>query len=462
MTLHEIAVIVLAAGKGTRMKSRTHKVLHPIAGKPMIRHLTDTVERLSPDRRILVVGAGREQVEAALPHWQIAVQEEQLGTGDATRAALPHLEGFTGDVVVLYGDVPFVPESVMTAMLEARRASANTGLVVLGFTPRDPARYGRLVTAPDGGLERIVEYKDASVAEKAIKLCNSGMMVVDGARLEGWLGELTNDNAAGEFYLTDLVALARRDGRDVAVVEAREGDVLGINSRADLARAEAFYQHRRRHEAMDAGVSLQDPDSVIFAHDTVLSPDVTVEPHVVFGPGVSVADGATIRAFSHLEGCRVDSGATVGPYARLRPGTTVGADARIGNFVEVKKAGIGAGAKVNHLSYIGDATVGAGANVGAGTITCNYDGVNKHHTEIGERAFIGSNSALVAPVTIGAGALVGAGSTITADIAPDALGLTRARQTARPGGAARMREKAASEKAARSMADHRSNTDQTE
>ncbi|MCJ9429742.1 bifunctional UDP-N-acetylglucosamine diphosphorylase/glucosamine-1-phosphate N-acetyltransferase GlmU [Kordiimonas marina] len=447
MPAQDITAIILAAGKGTRMKSDLHKVLHPIGGKPILRHLLDTVSGLAPARTLLVVGMGRDQVAAAAPDVEIVTQAEQLGTGHAVLETRDAVGPHTGDVIVLYGDVPFIPLSVMQAMIAARHATPDTGLVVLGFRPADPGRYGRLVQDADGALERIVEYKDANAEERAIGLCNSGMMVIDGAHLYGWLDQLENDNAAGEYYLTDLVAVARQEGHGVAVVEATEDDVLGVNSRADLALAERFFQAKKRQEAMDAGVTLTDPDSVYFSHDTVLGRDVSVEPNVVFAPGVTVEDGVTIKAFSHLEGTTVRAGASVGPFARLRPGADIGAGAKIGNFVEIKKATLDAGVKVSHLSYIGDATIGADANIGAGTITCNYDGFLKFQTTIGAGAFIGSNTALVAPVNVGAGAMVGAGSVITADVPDDALAVARGRQEGREGFAKTFRERQAAKKA---------------
>ena len=448
MPKQEIAVVVLAAGKGTRMKSKLHKVLHAIGGLPMLHHLLASVKSLSPEKTVIVVGAEREQVEAAAHDCEIVTQSEQMGTGHAVMMASEALETYSGDVLVLYGDVPFIPTSLMRDMIAAKAEAENTGLVVLGFRPKDPAKYGRLVTAADGSLERIVEYKDANEAERAITLCNSGMMLIEGDKLFTWLDRLSNKNAAGEYYLTDLVEVARKDGRTVAVVEAREEDVMGINSREDLAGAEAAFQSRKRRAAMAAGVTLIDPATVYFSHDTKLGSDITVEPGVFFGPGVTIEDGATIKAYSHLEGVRVRAGASIGPFARLRPGADIGEGAKIGNFVEVKKAKLEAGVKVSHLSYIGDAFIGADANIGAGTITCNYDGFLKFETHIGAGAFIGSNSALVAPVKIGDGALVAAGSVITEDVSADALAVARGRQAEKQGFAKEFREQQASKKAA--------------
>lgn len=441
-----LAAIILAAGKGTRMKSTMHKVLHPVGGKPMLSYLLETVETLAPEKTVLVVGSGREQLEAAYPAYNFITQSEQLGTGHAAKVGVDALGDFTGDFIVLFGDTPFIPLAVMTELAKTS-ASANTGVTVLGFTPKYPGKYGRLILDKGGMLEKIVEYKDASEDERAVTLCNSGMMVINGRKAANWLAELKSDNAAGEYYLTDLVALARRDGMDVAVVEAGEEDVMGINSREDLANAEAAKQAQWRRQALENGVTMTDPDTVYFSEDTVIGSDVTIEPGVFFGPGVTVESGVTIKAFSHFEGTVIRSGAIIGPYARLRPGADIGKNAKIGNFVEVKKADVQTGAKVNHLSYIGDATVGAAANIGAGTITCNYDGFLKYRTEIGAGAFIGSNSALVAPVKIGDGAIVGAGSVITKDVEADALAIARGKHREISGYAAKFRAEKAAKKA---------------
>lgn len=438
-----IAAIILAAGKGTRMKSDTHKVLHPIAGRPMLLHLIDSVKALGAGREVVVVGAGREQVEAAVHPLGVetAEQAEQLGTGHAVRMAEAALAGFEGDVLILYGDVPLVTPSTMRRMIDALHGEGDPSVVVLGFRPADPGAYGRVIVGADGRLDKIVEYKDATPEERAVTLCNSGLMAVRGADLFRLLGKLRNDNAAGEYYLTDLVQLAREEGRFSVGIETDAIEVAGVNSRGELAGLEFEWQQRRRARAMVEGATLTAPETVWFAYDTQVGRDVTIAPHVVFGPGVSVADRVTIHAFCHIEGAEILSGADIGPYARLRPGTRLEQGARIGNFVETKKATVGPGAKVNHLSYIGDASVGAGANIGAGTITCNYDGFLKYRTVIGNGAFVGSNSALVAPVTIGDGAIVGAGSVVTRDVEANALGLTRAEQTVRPGWARTFREK---------------------
>ena len=441
MTDRAIAAIVLAAGKGTRMKSDLHKVLHPVAGRPMLLHLLAAVGELAPARTVAVVGAGREQVERAVAPLgaEVAVQAEQLGTGHAVMQAREALAGFAGDVLILYGDVPLVEAATMRRMLDRLRGDDAPAVVVLGFRPADPTGYGRLIAGADGTLDRIVEQKDASAEERAVTLCNSGLMAVAAEALWPLLDRLGNANAAGEYYLTDIVELAAAQGRRSAVVETAAAEVAGVNSRGDLAAVEASWQARRRERAMVEGATLAAPETVWFAHDTQLGRDVTVEQNVVFGPGVRVADGVTIRAFSHLDGAVVETGATVGPYARLRPGAVVGEDAHVGNFVEMKKATLGKGAKANHLTYLGDATIGAGANIGAGTITCNYDGFFKYRTVIGEGAFIGSNSALVAPVTIGNGAIVAAGAVVTKDVAADALALVRPEQVERGGWAKRFR-----------------------
>lgn len=447
-----VTAVILAAGKGTRMKSALHKVLHPIGGRPMIDHLLASLAQVRVDRKVMVVGAERSQVEDAMVGRGIAfaVQEPQLGTGHAVMAARPHFEGANGDILVLYGDTPLISPEVIESMLAARRATGPDGrmpgIVVLGFRPADPASYGRLILGADGALDRIVEFKDANADEAAIGLCNSGVMAFDSDLLPQCLDRLSNDNAKGEYYLTDTVAIARSLGRSAVVVEAAEEDLLGVNSRLDLAVAEAVFQTRMRRRAMTEGATLTAPETVFFSYDTELGRDVMVGPNVVFGPGVRVDDGATIHAFSHLEGAEVGEGASVGPYARLRPAAKIGAGARVGNFVEVKKATLEPGAKANHLSYIGDARVGAGANIGAGTITCNYDGFDKHVTEIGPGAFIGSNTALVAPVKIGSGAVIGAGSAIARDVPDDALALTRAERRVAEGWAAKFR---ARKKAAR-------------
>ncbi len=428
MPQSQTAAVILAAGLGTRMRSARPKVLHPLAGRPMILHLLERLGEAALHRVVVVIGPGMEEVaEAVAPH-EAVVQAERLGTAHAVLSARAALGEDSRDVLVVFGDTPLIAPETLARLIAARREGPYPAVVVLGMRPPDPAGYGRLVTAEDGVLVRIVEARDASAKELAIGLCNSGVMAIDGERLFGLLERIGKDNAKGEYYLTDIVALAHADGLACAVVEGDAEELLGINSRADLAVAEAVVQDRLRQAMMEAGATLIYPDTVYLSFDTVLGRDVTVGPSVVFGPGVRVADGATVHAFSHLADAEIEAGAVVGPFARIRPGTRVGPGARVGNFVEIKNATIEAEAKVNHLTYIGDARVGAKANVGAGTITCNYDGFAKHHTDIGTGAFIGSNAALVAPVRIGDGAVVGAGSVITKDVAADALALTRVEQ----------------------------------
>ncbi len=437
------AVVILAAGQGTRMRSDTHKVLHPIASRPLLLHLLDRVDALGADKRVVVVGKGREQVEAAIAGRDvaIAVQAEQKGTGHAVQEAADALGGYDGPVIVLYGDTPFVETATLRRMLDRLDGDGGPGVVVLASSPADPLKYGRIVLGDGDRIAKMVEYKDATEEERAVRLCNSGMMAVRAGDLFRWLGKVGNDNAAGEYYLPDIVNVAAAEGRDAVVIEGDPYETAGVNSRAELAHLELEWQRRRREQALDEGATLIDPESVWFAYDTRLGRDVTVEPHVVFGPGVSVADGATIHAFSHIEGATIGAKASIGPFARIRPGTRLADRTKVGNFVELKKAEVGEGAKVNHLSYVGDASVGAAANIGAGTITCNYDGFGKYRTEIGQGAFIGSNSALVAPVVIGAGAIVGAGSVITRDVEPDSLAIERNEQKGIAGWARRFRER---------------------
>lgn len=437
-----ISLIILAAGKGTRMKSDLPKVLHPVAGAPLLTHALNAGAALSPTETLVVAGHGAEQVAAAVknvaPSAQVVLQTEQLGTAHAVDQARAALADFEGDAIVLYGDTPFIRPETLQTMCNARQNGAD--VVVLGFDAADPGKYGRLVAEGDR-LIRIVEAKDATPAELDIQLCNSGVICADRAQLFDLIAQVGDDNAQGEYYLTDIVGLANSAGLRCEVVTCPEQETLGINSRLELARGEAIWQDQRRTEAMTEGATLTAPETVYFAYDTQIGRDVVIEPHVVFGPGVHVADGVTLRAFSHLEGCDVATGAVIGPYARLRPGSQIGAKAKIGNFVEVKKARLEEGAKINHLSYVGDAEVGAGANIGAGTITCNYDGVNKHLTQIGAGAFIGSNTALVAPVSVGAGAMVSAGATVTTDVPAEALALARAPQVNKPGLAKKLRER---------------------
>ncbi|HIJ37451.1 MAG TPA: bifunctional UDP-N-acetylglucosamine diphosphorylase/glucosamine-1-phosphate N-acetyltransferase GlmU [Rhodospirillaceae bacterium] len=447
MSHQNLAIILLAAGMGTRMKSNLPKVMHPLAGRPMVQHLLDGVSSLKPQQVVVVVGPGMESVEAAVAPHPTVVQQQRLGTGHAVAQAKPALDGFTGTVLVLYGDTPLISSSTLQAMLTRRQQAPNPAVVVLGFRPDDPGEYGRLVMGA-AGLEAIVEYKDATPQQRNIGLCNSGVMAVDGQKLFDWVGRLDNRNAKGEYYLTDLVALARAEGASCDVVEGATSELLGINSRAELAVAESIVQDALRARAMANGATLLDPKTVYFSWDTQVGQDVTIGPQVFFEPGVRVGDGVQIRPFCHLSGTEIGAGAQIGPFARLRPGARLAEAVHVGNFVEIKNADLASGAKVNHLTYIGDARIGAGANVGAGTITCNYDGFVKSTTEIGAGAFIGSNSSLVAPVSIGDGAVIGAGSVITKNVAAGALAVARGSQMELPGWADRFRARKRAEKAA--------------
>ena len=443
------AVVILAAGQGTRMRSDTHKVLHPIASRPLLLHLLDCVDALGADKKVVVVGKGREQVEEAIAGRDvaIAVQTEQKGTGHAVQQAAGALSGYDGPVIILYGDTPFVRADTLRRMIDRLDGDGGPGVVVLASSPADPLKYGRIILWQGDRIAKMVEYKDATEEERAVRLCNSGMMAVRARDLFRWLAQVGNDNAAGEYYLPDIVNIAAAEGREAVVIEGDPYEAAGVNSRAELAHLELEWQRRRREQALEQGATLIDPESVWFAYDTKLGRDVTVEPHVVFGPGVEIADGATIRAFSHIDGAKIGARAIIGPFARVRPGTRLAERTKVGNFVEIKNADIAEGAKVNHLSYVGDASIGARANIGAGTITCNYDGFGKHRTEIGEGAFIGSNTALVAPVIVGAGAIVGAGSVITRNVEPDSLAVERNEQRGIAGWARRFRQRMTSKAA---------------
>jgi bifunctional UDP-N-acetylglucosamine pyrophosphorylase / glucosamine-1-phosphate N-acetyltransferase len=434
--------VVLAAGEGARMRSARPKVLHAIAGRSLLAHVLHAVREAGGSMTAVVVGLGGEAVAAEakriLPEAEIFVQAERRGTAHAVLAAKAAIARAPDDVLVIFGDTPLIRPQTLTRIREA--VAQGTAVVVLGFRPQDPAGYGRLVVE-GGELLAIREEVDASPAERAIKLCNGGLMAFAGPTALAILERIGNDNRKGEYYLTDAVAIARAMGCKAKVIETEEDEVRGINTNAQLAETAAVLQERLRKAAMEQGVTLVAPETVYLSSDTKLGRDVVVEPFVVFGPGVTVEDNAVIRSFSHLERAHVGKGAQVGPYARLRPGARLQENVHVGNFVEIKEALIETGAKANHLSYIGDATVGAGANVGAGTITCNYDGVAKHRTEIGKDAFIGSNSALVAPVKIGDGAYVGSGSVITHDVPAAALALGRGRQVVKEGWARRLRER---------------------
>jgi bifunctional UDP-N-acetylglucosamine pyrophosphorylase/glucosamine-1-phosphate N-acetyltransferase len=421
----QLAVVVLAAGRGTRMQSDVPKALHAVAGRTLLDHVIDSVRPLRPDRIILVVPPDAEFMAVADPSARVVVQAERRGTGDAVERARPELKGFVGDVLVVFVDTPLLETATLRAMFAARATERAPAVVVLGFETDQPAGYGRLLLNEDGELGAVVEHADATAEQREILLCNSGMMLVDGGVLYDLLDEVGEDNAKKERYLTDIVASAAARGLGCAVVRGNERELMGVNTRADLAEAEAVAQERLRAAAMAGGATLIDPLTVYFSFDTRLGRDVVVEPGVFFGRGVTVGERTRIKAYCHIEGAKIGANVSIGPFARLRAGADLGAESRVGNFVEVKNAALGKGAKANHLSYVGDADVGEHANIGAGAITCNYDGYKKSRTVIGEGAFIGSNTALVAPVRVGAGAVVGAGSTITRDVSEDSLALTR-------------------------------------
>jgi bifunctional UDP-N-acetylglucosamine pyrophosphorylase/glucosamine-1-phosphate N-acetyltransferase len=441
-----LAVVVLAAGKGTRMKSVLPKVLHAVGNQPMLAHTLAAAKALAPQRVVVVTAPGDEAAaKIATAHGATAaVQEKALGTGHAVRAAQGALSDFDGTLMVLFGDAPLITSATLSKLAQA---AAGGRIATLGFRPSDPTGYGRMVVA-EGSLQRIVEHKDASEQERAIDLCFAGPLAGPAKLIFELLGRVDVKNAQGEYYLTDVIGLARGKSVNCAVVEAPVQELLGVNSRADLAAAEAAFQARRRSELMAAGVTFTDPATVYLSADTAIEADVIVGPFVVFGPGVSIRSGTEIRAFCHIEGAEIGANAIVGPYARLRPGAALAKGVHIGNFVEVKNAKIAEGAKANHLTYIGDASVGAGSNIGAGTITCNYDGFNKTTTEIGANVFVGSNATLVAPLKVADGAYIAAGSVVTDDVEKDALVLGRARQVSKPGRAEAVRaaRKAAKDK----------------
>ena len=439
------AAIILAAGQGTRMKSSLPKVLHKVAGQALLGHVIAALRAAGVARVVVVTSAAGQSVRdyAHAMGCESAIQQQQLGTGHAAAAAKDALADFDGTLVIVNGDTPLITAGVVQDVLEAQ---SRTGLALLAFTPRDAGAYGRVIRDADGNLDRIVEFKDATAAERDVVLCNAGVYAADAAQFFRWAGALKNDNAQGEYYITDVPSLAKREGVSCAVGFADAVAVMGVNSRSELADAERQFQERKRAVLLKDGVTMTAPETVFFAHDTMVENDVEIEPFVVFGPGVTVATGARIRSHSHLEGAAVETGAIIGPFARLRPGARIGKDAHIGNFVEVKNAAIGAGAKANHLTYLGDADVGAKANIGAGTITCNYDGFTKARTRIGAGAFIGSDTALVAPVTVGDGAVTAAGSVITQDVEADALAIARGTQTQKPGWAKAFRDRKLSEK----------------
>jgi bifunctional UDP-N-acetylglucosamine pyrophosphorylase/glucosamine-1-phosphate N-acetyltransferase len=439
------AAIILAAGQGTRMKSALPKVLHKVAGLALLGHVIAALRAAGVERLVVVTSPAGEDVReyAHAMGAATAIQHQQLGTGHAAASAAEALGDFAGTLLVVNGDMPLVTGDTIS---ECLKAQGRTGLSMLAFEAVDPAAYGRVLLTPDGFLNRIVEFKDASESERGVSLCNAGCYAADARDFFRWARALKNDNAQKEYYLTDVPALARLDGVKCAIAVTDEVSVTGVNSRAELAEAERKFQGRTRARLLADGVTMTAPETVFFAHDTKIENDVEIEPFVVFGPGVTVQSGARLRSHSHIEGAAVGAGAIIGPFARLRPGAKIGENAHIGNFVEIKNANIGKGAKANHLTYLGDAVVGAGANIGAGTITCNYDGFTKAVTEIGEGAFIGSDTALVAPVKVGAGAITGAGSVITQDVAPDALAIARGALTEKPGWAKAFRERKKQEK----------------
>ncbi len=441
MSATPLMIVVLAAGKGTRMKSSLPKVMHPVGGRAMLGHVLDLARASAADRIAVVVGPDMDDVKnaalAIAPGAEVYVQKDQLGTADALKAANPAIASHQGDVIVLYADTPLI-EADTIARLRAT-LDAGAAVAVLGFDAADPDGYGRLLTEADGTLNAIREHKDASAYELQIRLCNSGVMAFRVPDLAGVLDRIGNANAKGEYYLTDAVEIVRADGGRAAVVRCPETEVLGVNSRVELAEAEAIFQNRRRHQVMLDGATLIAPETVWFSYDTVIGRDVTIQPNVYFGQGVTVEDGAEILANCHFERAHIGKGARVGPFARLRPGAKLGPDVRIGNFVEVKNLEMLEGSKANHLAYLGDGQVGPKANIGAGTIFCNYDGFFKHKTIIGAGAFVGSNSSLVAPVTIGEGAYIGSGSVISKDVSPGSLALERATQEERPGWAEKFR-----------------------
>ena len=446
MSQSRFAAVILAAGEGTRMKSAVPKVLHPVAGEPMIGHLLSALRPLAPAATVVVIGRQMDSVTRTVEPAETAVQDRPLGTGDAVRTALHRLagrlapDGEIEDVLVLFGDTPLLTTETMSRLLtEWKRGGA--AILVSGMRPADPSPYGRLVLKANGELERIVEAADAGPEERMIGLVNGGMMAIDGRRAPVLIAALDRDNAKGEYYLSDIVRIARRKGLSCSAIELPAEELIGINTRAELAQAEALMQSRLRRAAMAGGATLVAPETVFLTVDTQLARDVVVEPNVTFGPGVKVEEGARIRSFSHLEGATVGAGAIIGPFARLRPGAVLEENVHVGNFVEVKAARLGAGAKANHLSYLGDAEIGARTNIGAGTITCNYDGFNKFQTKIGEDAFIGSNTALVAPITIGDGAYVATGSVVVSDVPARALTIARALQVDKPGRAPALRER---------------------
>lgn len=435
-----LAVIILAAGKGTRMKSKMPKVLHKIAGLPMVCHVLETAKALGADKIVTVIGPDMEEVRKAVAPTPCAIQQAQKGTADAVMAAMPELDGFKGDVLVLYGDVPLVTEQTLQILIDHHQGG-DFGATILVMAPPNPTGYGRIIQNADGTLNRIVEQADASEEEKQIRLVNSGIMCIKGESLNAWLAQIESKNAQGEFYLTDLPSVIQKEGGNCGVIRGDYMELRGVNSRSQLAALEDFAQEVLRHEAMDKGATLLDPQTVYFSWDTKLGQDVSVGQNVVFGPGVVIEDDVTIEAFSHIEGTQIAKGAKVGPFARIRPGSVLEENVSVGNFIEINRSTLKEGAKAKHVSYLGDAVIGPKTNIGAGTVIANYDGFNKCETNIGEEVFIGSNSTLVAPVEIGNGSIIAAGSVITEAVPDDALGMTRSDLVINDGFATRYRAK---------------------
>lgn len=429
----ELAVVILAAGKGSRMKSALPKVLHPIAGLPMLQHIIRTSESLNPQKIIVVLSPDMEEVASVVSPHHVAIQQDPKGTGDAVRAALPQLEGFQGQILVLYGDVPLVTKETLNTLIDHHQSGQDFAATVLAMAPPNPTGYGRIFQNPDGTLNRIVEEADASEDEKLVRLCSSGLVLLEGRKLKESIGKITNKNAQGEFYLVDIYKILASQGLATGVIRGDYAELRGVNSRVQLAELELAWQHRKRLELMNGGVTLQDPGTVYFSYDTKIGADTTIGPSVVFGPNVVVEGNVHIHPFCHIEGAVIKSSSSIGPFARLRPGTDIGSHAKIGNFVEVKNSKIGEGAKANHLGYIGDAELGAHSNFGCGAITVNYDGKKKSKTIIGDHVMIGSNSSLIAPLEIETGAYIAAGSTITHKVPKEALAIGRARQVNKEG-----------------------------
>lgn len=435
-----LAVLILAAGKGTRMKSKTPKVLHKIAGLPMIQHVLNVAEELEADKIITVIGPDMDAVREAVSPHECVIQEQQSGTADAVKSALPVLSGFKGSVLVLYADVPLSSAQGLQMLIE-HHESSDFGATIMMMVPPDPTGYGRIVQNEDGTLKHIVEQADANEAEQQIRLVNSGIMIIDGAKLTDWISQIESKNAQGEYYLTDLPKVIQADGGTCGVVRGHYLELRGVNSRAQLAELEIFAQNLLRHDAMDRGVTFLDPSSAYLSWDTKIGKDVTVGQNVVFGPGVQIDDDVEIHAFSHIEGAHIQSGASVGPFARIRPKSVIEENASVGNFIEVNRSTMKSGSKAKHVSYVGDAVIGSGSNIGAGTVIANYDGFNKNHTSIGDGVFIGSNSTLIAPVNIGDNAIVAGGSVIAKDVKDNSIAIERNEQRAIEGGAIKYRDR---------------------